>query len=121
MSFRPVRSWRGESVRHRWGAGDLHPTVTLPHTATIIGPAWIGANTEIRPGAFIRGNVIVGEHCVLGNSCEFKNCIIFDACEVPHFNYVGDAILGHKAHLDLVLHQTLLESLQVLRLLQTRW
>ena len=53
----------------------------------------------MRSGCYIRENVIVGDGCVLGNSCEFKNCILFDGCEVPHFNYVGDAILGHKAHL----------------------
>jgi UDP-N-acetylglucosamine diphosphorylase / glucose-1-phosphate thymidylyltransferase / UDP-N-acetylgalactosamine diphosphorylase / glucosamine-1-phosphate N-acetyltransferase / galactosamine-1-phosphate N-acetyltransferase len=76
----------------------LHPTVKLPAYATIIGPAWIGAHTEIRPGAFIRGNVIVGEKCVLGNACEFKNCLLMDHVAVPHFNYVGDSILGNRAH-----------------------
>lgn len=77
----------------------LDPTVKLPHVATIIGPAWIGAKTEIRPGAFIRGNVIVGEGCVLGNACEFKNCLLMDGVQVPHFSYVGDSILGSGAHL----------------------
>ncbi len=77
----------------------LHPTVKLPAYATIIGPAYIGAKTEIRPGAFIRGNVIVGEGCVLGNSCEYKNCLLLDGVETPHYNYVGDSILGNKAHL----------------------
>jgi NDP-sugar pyrophosphorylase family protein len=77
----------------------LHPSVKLPAYATLIGPAWIGANTEIRPGAFIRGNVIVGEGCVLGNACEFKNCLLMDRVQVPHFSYVGDSILGNKAHL----------------------
>jgi NDP-sugar pyrophosphorylase family protein len=84
---------------HVEGLVYLHPTVKLPHTATIIGPAWIGAKTEIRPGAFIRGNVIVGEGCVLGNACEFKNCLLMDGVEVPHFSYVGDSILGNGAHL----------------------
>ncbi len=65
----------------------------------IRGPAWIGRNCEIRAGCYIRQNVIVGDGCVLGNSCEFKNCVIFDDCEVPHYNYVGDSILGHRAHL----------------------
>jgi NDP-sugar pyrophosphorylase family protein len=73
--------------------------VKLPVFATIIGPAWIGARAEIRPGAFIRGNVIVGEDCVLGNACEFKNCLLMDNVQVPHFNYVGDSILGNGAHL----------------------
>ncbi len=83
---------------HLEGAVYLHPTVKLPAMATIIGPAWIGANTEIRPGAFIRGNVIVGEGCVLGNACEFKNCLLMDDVHVPHFSYVGDTILGNGAH-----------------------
>ena len=81
------------------GAVWIDPTVKLPAYATIIGPAWIGAKTEIRPGAFIRGNVIVGEGCVLGNACEFKNCLLMDGVQVPHFSYVGDAILGNGAHL----------------------
>jgi NDP-sugar pyrophosphorylase family protein len=77
----------------------LHPTVKLPAFAVIQGPTWIGAKTDIRPGAFIRGNVIVGEGCVLGNSSEFKNCLLMDGAQVPHFNYVGDSILGNGAHL----------------------
>ena len=76
----------------------LHPSVKLPPHATIIGPTWIGANTEIRPGAFVRGNVIVGESCVLGNACEFKNCVLMDNVQVPHFSYVGDSIMGNGAH-----------------------
>ncbi|MDF9826267.1 NDP-sugar pyrophosphorylase family protein [Ereboglobus sp. PH5-10] len=73
--------------------------VKLPAHATIIGPAWIGPGTEIRPGAFIRGNVIIGANCVAGNSCEFKNCLLMDGVQVPHFSYVGDSILGNRAHL----------------------
>jgi NDP-sugar pyrophosphorylase family protein len=76
----------------------LHPSVKLPAYCTIIGPVWIGANCDIRPGAFIRGNVIVGEGCVLGNACEFKHCLLMDGVAVPHFNYVGDSILGNRAH-----------------------
>ena len=76
----------------------IHPSVKLPPFATIIGPTWIGANTEIRPGAFIRGNVIVGEGGVLGNACEFKNCLLMDRVQVPHFSYVGDSIVGNGAH-----------------------
>src|SRR3954447_3874259 len=67
--------------------------------ATIKGPAWIGERCQIRPGCYIRENVIVGDGVVLGNSCEFKNCILFDEAQVPHFNYVGDSILGYRAHL----------------------
>jgi carbonic anhydrase/acetyltransferase-like protein (isoleucine patch superfamily) len=77
----------------------LHPTVKLPAYATIIGPVYIGARTEIRPGAFLRGNVIVGEDCVLGNACEFKNALLMDGVQAPHYNYVGDSILGNGAHL----------------------
>lgn len=67
-------------------------------SATICGPAIIGKNTELRTGAFIRGSVIVGCGCVVGNSCELKNAILFDSVQVPHFNYVGDSILGYKSH-----------------------
>lgn len=78
----------------RIGAG----TVVEPF-ATIKGPAWIGPNCTIRSGAYVRENVIAGEGVMFGNSCEFKNCLLFDHAEVPHFNYVGDSILGTKAHL----------------------
>lgn len=84
---------------HCEGRVFVHPSVTLPHTCTLIGPAYIGAGTEIRPGAYIRGNVIVGENCVLGNACEFKNCLLLNGVEAPHFNYVGDSVLGNGAHL----------------------
>ena len=73
--------------------------VSIAETATIIGPAIIGSNTEIRPGCFIRGNFICGESCVLGNSSEFKNAILLNRVQVPHFNYVGDSILGNYAHM----------------------
>jgi NDP-sugar pyrophosphorylase family protein len=67
--------------------------------AYIKGPAWIGPNCQIRHGAYIRENVIVGAGSVIGNSCEIKNSFLFNECQVPHFNYVGDSILGTKAHL----------------------
>lgn len=73
-------------------------TVVEPN-AVIKGPAWIGKNCQVRAGCYVRDNVIVGDGVVLGNSCEFKNCLIFDKAEIPHFNYVGDSILGYKAHL----------------------
>lgn len=73
--------------------------VSLEPGVVIRGPAWIGKGCSLRSGCYIRENVIVGNNCVLGNSCEFKNSIIFDNAEVPHFNYVGDSILGYKAHL----------------------
>jgi NDP-sugar pyrophosphorylase family protein len=77
----------------------IGPGTVVEPGAYIQGPAWIGANCIIRHGAYIRENVIVGDNCVLGNSCEFKNCILFNGCQVPHFSYVGDSVLGHKAHL----------------------
>jgi NDP-sugar pyrophosphorylase family protein len=67
--------------------------------AFIKGPAWIGANCQIRHGAYIRENVIVGSGSVIGNSSEIKNSFLGHGCQVPHFNYVGDSILGAKVHL----------------------
>ncbi len=67
--------------------------------AMIKGPAIIGRNCEIRHNAYIRDNVIVGDDCVIGNASELKNAFLLNGCQVPHFNYVGDSILGHKAHL----------------------
>jgi len=65
----------------------------------IAGPCIIGHKTEVRPGAFIRGSALIGDHCVIGNSTELKNCILFDNVQVPHYNYVGDSILGYKSHM----------------------
>ena len=73
--------------------------VKIYPTAVIEAPAIIGDGTEIRPGAFIRGAVITGEKCVIGNSSELKNCILLDKVQVPHYNYVGDSILGNGAHM----------------------
>jgi bifunctional N-acetylglucosamine-1-phosphate-uridyltransferase/glucosamine-1-phosphate-acetyltransferase GlmU-like protein len=77
----------------------IDPTVKFVGAATLIGPLWIGPKTEVRPGVYVRGNVIVGAGSVLGNSCEFKNCLLMDHVQVPHFSYVGDSILGNGAHL----------------------
>ena len=68
-------------------------------TASITGPAIIGKEAEIRQGAFIRGNAIVGEGAVVGNSTELKNVVLFNKVQVPHYNYVGDSILGYRAHM----------------------
>lgn len=68
-------------------------------TAFIGGPAIIGKNTEVRHCAFIRGNALVGEGCVVGNSVELKNVVLFNCVQVPHYNYVGDSVLGYKAHM----------------------
>lgn len=68
-------------------------------SASITGPCIIDHEAEIRHNAFIRGNAIIGKKAVLGNSCEIKNSILYDEAQVPHFNYVGDSIIGYKAHL----------------------
>lgn len=73
--------------------------VKIYPTATIEAPAIIGSGTEVRPGAFIRGSVVTGENCVIGNSSELKNCILLDRVQVPHYNYVGDSVLGNHAHM----------------------
>ena len=71
---------------------------TVASSATILGPCIVGHRTELRVGAYLRGSVLVGDDCVVGNSCELKNVILFDRAQVPHFNYVGDSILGYRAH-----------------------
>ena len=77
----------------------VHQTAQIAPTAYLGAPCIIGANTEVRHGAFIRGSALVGENCVVGNSVELKNVILFDHVQVPHYNYVGDSILGYKAHM----------------------
>ena len=74
-------------------------SASVAPTASIAAPCIIGENTEVRPGAFLRGSILVGDGCVVGNSTELKNCILFDHVQVPHYNYVGDSILGHLAHM----------------------
>ena len=73
--------------------------VKIYETATIEGPTIIGSGTEIRPGAFIRGAVITGENCVIGNSTEIKNSVLLNNVQVPHYNYVGDSVLGNHSHM----------------------
>lgn len=75
------------------------PGTEIAPTATILGPAIIGANCQIRHGAFVREEVICGDDVIIGNATEVKNSILFDGVQIPHFNYVGDSILGYKAHL----------------------
>ena len=77
----------------------VHNTATVAPTAYLGAPSIIGAGTEVRHGAFVRGAALVGEGCVVGNSVELKNVILFDKVQVPHYNYVGDSILGYKAHM----------------------
>ncbi len=77
----------------------VHKSVTIAGTASITGPCIIDAGTEVRHCAFIRGNALIGRDCVVGNSTELKNVILFDHVQVPHYNYVGDSILGYYAHM----------------------
>ena len=77
----------------------VHKTAKIAPTAYIGAPAIIGAETDVRHAAFIRGSALIGEKCVVGNSTELKNVILFDGVQVPHYNYVGDSILGYKAHM----------------------
>ena len=77
----------------------VHKSVTLGSGVEIIGPAIVMENVSIRHNAFLRENVIISANCVVGNSCEIKNSILLDNAQVPHFNYVGDSILGFKSHL----------------------
>ena len=84
-----------EISEHVWVARDamIYPNNYLG------APCIIGHETEVRPGAFIRGSALVGDHCVVGNSTELKNVILFDNVQVPHYNYVGDSILGYRSHM----------------------
>jgi len=77
----------------------VHKTAALAPTAFLGAPCIIGPETEVRHGAFIRGSALVGTGCVVGNSVELKNVILFDGVQTPHYNYVGDSILGYKAHM----------------------
>lgn len=84
-----------EIKEHIWVGNN----VEIDKLSTIIAPCIIDDNTIIKPGAYIRGNAIIGKNSVIGNSTEIKNAIIFDNCQLPHYNYVGDSILGYHVHL----------------------
>jgi len=77
----------------------VHKTAVIAPTAYLGAPCIIGRDTEVRHCAFIRGSALVGENCVVGNSVELKNAILFDCVQTPHYNYVGDSILGYKSHM----------------------
>ena len=77
----------------------VHKTARIFPNSFLAGPCVIGPETEVRPGAFLRGNALVGAGCVVGNSTELKNAILMDGAQVPHYNYVGDSVLGWKAHM----------------------
>ena len=76
----------------------IHKSANIDERCKITGPCIIGEYAEIRFNAFIRGKVIIGNNCVVGNSTEIKNSILFNEAKVPHFNYIGDSILGYKSH-----------------------
>ncbi len=84
-----------QPAEHVW----VHKTAKVFPSAYLGAPCIIGANTEVRHCAFIRGSALVGENCVVGNSVELKNVILFDNVQTPHYNYVGDSILGYKSHM----------------------
>jgi NDP-sugar pyrophosphorylase family protein len=96
LSLGPVL---GEDYEERMPQVWVHKTAVIAPSAWLGAPCIIGAGTEIRHCAFIRGSALVGENCVVGNSVELKNVILFDNVQVPHFNYVGDSILGYKSHM----------------------
>ncbi len=84
-----------EVSEHVW----VHKTATVAPTAYLGAPCIIGARTEVRHCAFVRGSALVGEDCVVGNSVELKNVVLFDHVQTPHYNYVGDSILGYYSHM----------------------
>lgn len=89
----------GEDYRQLAPQVWVHETAVIAPTAYLGAPCIIGPGTEVRHCAFIRGSALVGGNCVVGNSVELKNVILFDNVQVPHYNYVGDSILGYKAHM----------------------
>lgn len=92
----PSKRFPGASI----GEGVVIGEGTVVEPGVLIkGPAIIGKNCQIRHNAYLRENVIIGDHCVVGNASELKNALLFNGAQVPHFNYIGDSILGHKAHL----------------------
>lgn len=118
LQFRLKPAIRGRQIGRPFISNAVYigEGTTIEQGATVKGPAWIGNNCQIRAGCYIRENVIVGNDAVLGNSCEFKNCVVFDGAQIPHFNYVGDSILGYKAHLGagVILSNVRLDSGEVI-------
>ena len=95
LSVGPTLEDYDEVAPHVW----VHKTATVAPTAYLGGPCIIGPETEVRHCAFIRGSALVGAGCVVGNSVELKNVVLFDKVQVPHYNYVGDSVLGYRAHM----------------------
>lgn len=94
-----IASKLGDEYEEKGDNVFVHKSAKISDTASISGPCIIGANTEVRPGAYIRGKVIVGDNCIVGNSSELKNAIMFNNAKCPHFNYVGDSVMGEYAHI----------------------
>ena len=97
--IRQLGSELGSDYEQRAPEVWVHKTAVVAPTAYLGGPCIIGAATEVRHGAFIRGSALVGENCVVGNSVELKNVILFDNVQTPHYHYVGDSILGYRSHM----------------------
>lgn len=97
--LRPIQNHRTVGQAYIGANVFIGEGTIIEHGAMILGPAIIGKNCQIRHNAYLRENVIVGDHCVVGNACEIKHSILFNHAQVPHFNYVGDSILGYRAHL----------------------
>lgn len=77
----------------------IHKSVKIPNTVSLAGPLIVCEDAELRHCLYVRGKVIIGKKSVAGNSCELKNCLIFDEVQIPHYNYIGDSILGYKSHM----------------------
>jgi len=99
ISVRPAHHHKSEGEAYIGPNVYIGEGTVVEYGAMIKGPAIIGRNCQIRHNAYIREDVIIGDNCVIGNSCEFKTVLLFNNANVPHFSYVGDSILGHKAHL----------------------
>jgi NDP-sugar pyrophosphorylase family protein len=99
ISVRPANHHRSEGESYIGPNVYIGEGTVVEYGAMIKGPAIIGRNCQIRHNAYIREDVIIGDNCVIGNACEFKNALLFNHANVPHFSYVGDSILGYKAHL----------------------
>ncbi len=98
-TLRPAQHHRVVGTAYVGGSVFIGEGTVVEHGAMIVGPAIIGRNCRIRHNAYIRENVLVGDGCTVGNACEIKNALLFNGAEVPHFNYVGDSVLGYRAHL----------------------
>jgi NDP-sugar pyrophosphorylase family protein len=98
-TLQPLREETQRGQAYIQGDVSIGKGTIISHGVTILGPVSIGENCYIGPGCYIRENTILDNGVIVGNSCELKNCVVFDKAEIPHWNYVGDSVLGYKAHL----------------------